>query len=51
MSEAEVRALGSGQGGDEQMWRGSQMAKCSEQIDKGKVGPRVMWGPGPGARL
>ena len=51
MSEAEVGALGSRQGGDEQVWTGPQTAKRSGQIDKGKVGPRVMWGPGPRAGL
>lgn len=35
-----------GRGKDGQVWTGPQTAKGPEQVNKGKVGPRVMWAQG-----
>lgn len=35
-----------GKGKDGQVWTGPQTAKGPEQVNKGKVGPTVMWAQG-----
>lgn len=46
LNEAEDGAPVFGRDKDGQVWTGPQTAKGPEQVNKGKVGPRVMWAQG-----